>query len=512
MRQPVELLPLQRVSQPIAIDPIEPELTPWERSESSKVRTYIFYGVNATYSVLVSFLIAGLAFNRACDENNQNCNVPLGIFYAVCSFVMNAPMAWLFTAKVIVAGSRVYGDLKAMQFGFPIAALFGTGLAGGTAAAGLKVAKDSVKAFPFLASSKVATYFFTALSTFNTLSTRLIGAAYLMYMVGQSVYGLIQPYWRPEQTHYYDFLRDLETYGKDLDLELDIAGEDQVQRLASYANHFYAGLKQKGLRPGRSPLHLLKRVATILVSLAIVMAFTINLQPLWIKLTVNGAKTFSEDWANSPFGVLFAALSNELFYINSSYHYLPALIAGFYQAKEAWVARSEEASIQKKALAGLGVAVGLAAWGVAAYFSGEAYGNEARAAMTGGFGEMADKLWFDWPLVGDYTRLFLKHYDTFATISAGLIVNGKAFLDWFMANVPVAQPPKNSEEGVYDHKQATEDLKQQIEKNGFEALQQSGLGDIVSSFRRNPHSLWEACKSCRGQQMQSDENTHLLSV
>lgn len=77
----------------------------WKDKAAANINSTFAYvtgmALNSIYTISVSVLFASFACRRAQG------NASLGAFYAICSFIMNASMAWFFSEKAITSVKRL---------------------------------------------------------------------------------------------------------------------------------------------------------------------------------------------------------------------------------------------------------------------------------------------------------------------------------------------------------------------------------------------------------------------
>lgn len=506
---------------PLDFDSLDGETRPtrWQKisnyyNESPKLQ-YGVKGLNLlAYAIPVSVLFAMFAYRRATIPGTTPPQIDgsLGVWYATCSFVMNIPMAYLFAGKAVTAFARLK---QKGNYAYKIAFGIGFLLALGTSVAGIAIARESVGKQSL---NSFVEWYLTSAFVFNTFTTRLVGSAYLLSDLYEWAHSKYLRGKKKENQAYFEFRDDVDRYGKQVGFELTAEGETKQRLLESYARKFYSKLKDKGLHPGTPWYHEALNYTVIACSAVIMATLILNMMPLWIKLTVNGALVLDKDISQTSglasAVILFSSLSNELFYAKSAWYFIPTLRSAGGSITTGLKEKLESKHVAIKLAAVSATLVGIGAWATTAYFSGGGFGEDALTAMSEGFGTMANRLWFSW-FAGDYTNLFLPGYDTVAAVASGTIVNGLSFVNfamndglafcsWFMTSVwpraaccsstPEAQ---TSEAETFGHKEALAALDECISKNDFESLSGIHNGIEIKRLAGGPHrSVLSFFSSC----------------
>jgi hypothetical protein len=444
-----------------------------------RIKSYLFSGANFFYTIFVSILFA--AFSKRRAHNNPI----LGWWYAICSFALNAPLAWNFSIKTV----ETYQRVKQGERAFRVAAVVGLSLALLTTAAGFQVATESVGSVGCV--SNFCTVSMTALSVFNTFSTRLVGSVYLLYDIYSSFRRFVRNF-NPGYAALYQFERDLSAHGDKVLVEVDYsASTDEMGLLVKYISTFYSEMAKESLKPVDKTHYMLTKSKIFMPKLFMTAIFIINMMPLWLELTVEGSKQLPGNLDQSKAFVFLAAFSNEAFYLNSGMSFINDLLItvqrGLYRIKEKSVNRNAGSSaVMLSSFAG---AICLLA--VMAYYSGGGYGEDAYNATTivnattnqtktdvNAFGPMTNELWFSW-LAGEWTMVFinLKLYDKTAQV-ASAAVNAGAFLGFCLAVVPFLKQ-KNTDDTIFNAESANKLLSKGLQGYSIDSLNNKGVLDAV---------------------------------
>lgn len=398
------------------------------KSKPARITGKVF---NGAYTFFVSAMFAAFAYRRGGK------NIPLSFFFAASSFAVNAPMAWNFSEVTVDTFTRAF---EKKERAFVSSFLVGLVLAAFTTGAGLKVAREQVDGLEEISFTSWVSNIpgleevLAGMSALNTFMTRFVGSVYILYAAWQFAKSFVRRRQEASAAH-YQFLDDLTLYGHRVNVQLkrdSYLSNDEY--LKAYAQNFYAELAKQGIQPGQTWGYAVKDAAIFIVTTALAVTFILNMTPLWIRLTVKGVDTLSSGLADSPVFVFLAAVSNQLFYFNSNRQFLENVIdvSAFSYA----FAKQKLGGDTKKTMFGALalVSIGFIAWAIFSEASGTGYGEDALEAVQKGFGDMANQLWFSW--MGWYTGPFLSetlYSDVIATTSAGLIVNGGAFLRFLLS-------------------------------------------------------------------------------
>lgn len=453
-----------------------------------------FYSFNLIYSIVISLLFASFAYRRGED------NLTKGVGYAICSFLMNFPMAWVFADRTKDSLLRL---VKKRERAFIACFVFSLFLAVGTTFSGLQVAVEQVNGVKFLNSDvlplKILNIILIGFSAFNTFSTRFVGSTNLLFgiwlLVRDSVLQCL-----PQYKKYYQLLDDVKNHGSEHSIEIH-KDKNNEQLLLRYAQTLYPYMHSKNIRAGSSWGQMAFSAGMLITTVGILSIFIVNMMPLWIRLTVEGSDKISKTLGNSAVFVMYAAASNELFYLNSGARFMSTLW-DFSQRSYGVVNAAakkffkEHLGIKVATVASLVFFLGV--WGAMAYYSGEGYGEDAMLAIKHGFGEIAEKAWFSW--MGWWTNLFMPVYpDAIASTSAGLIINGSAFLNCVMGIV-LGLENWLKDEDQFGQSEAQGVLEDAIKDGKFDELNTAGVGDSVSHYRRgveSSYSLLSCCEKAR---------------
>jgi len=523
------------------------------RLPSAKATKGFFYiSFNIAYAASVSYIFSRFAEGRAKQPEIKD--TWRASWLAPSSFDANFPMSINFSDGFKSLGQQLKEKETVFWVCFVVGLIFALVTTG---AAGLKVAVDSAAELPdFIRNSSWVYGGVVGLSIWNMLTTRAKGSIGLLYDTWH--WTIDQNRSRSvEYSSLYLLLHDIKTYGKKADVRFPILPIDpdasltpaeEARLLASYARLLYPEMKKKGLRPGSSETNQVITAMSVIGSLFILFIIMVNITPLFLMLSEEGAEKFPGILSNLSKRSLFIALatvSHMAFYVKYGWQFLGVVrkfYGSFYEIIQSKYSRCYEImqsngrcdGLKEWIYCGLAVlsmvalvvlSVGFPVlWGMTSYFSGSGYAHEAAKAMDNGFGEMANKLWFSG--MGWYTNGFLGGYDQIAMIASGSIVNGVSMLSFFLNNIfPFFQEPEASvnnnnstvfrlitgiiscfkgsaapvspPQNNYNHYKAAKALANMIRKGQFKALQDAGVDVQVCSHRKGanpyPSSLWSGC-------------------
>ena len=482
----------------------ESQRSKWSSCLDTGYAKGIYYAFTGVYAGFVSILFMGFAIRRATTPFQT-------VRDAAASFSMNAPMAWLFTDLVKDTVKRLYHKREPLLIA---ASLMAFALSAGTTGAGLQIARESVSKFTWLPLPAVIAL--TVLSAFNTFSTRFVGSIFLLHGVMVFARNSVNSH-RDKYAAYHSLLDDLKRYGghdrmKDFNVTVK-PGVSPEELLERYATQFYPEMTQNGLLPGVTWTHSAISAVKLGLMLAVFSVFIVNMQPLWLRLTVEGLSgigiSFFKGMSESAVAVWYAATSNELFYISSGIKFFPSLLAlGAMTWSKTKAVLTEKNSSFKKTLMVVSVLVGYPAWLLAAYYSGAGFAVDAQKAMTDGFGAIADNTYFKLPLLGAWTTLLFPYYDLLVGGAAGVIINGGATLRFIMDSIipliqfiqpklPFFKPDEKPLENTFGHKDAIALLQDAVDNGDYAMLDSLKIKDIISQKQvHSTPSLWQSAKRC----------------
>ena len=478
--------------------------------ERKSVR-YPLMALNGFYTIYVSLLFAAFSYEIAKDKHNENAM--LGGFCALCSFIMNAPMAWLFISKTDNLIERLIKSLRSLfqnekkQWAFCLSGLFAIFLTAMTATALFEVAIESAHAashdisseigFSFFTNSLVFLVMSTICLTVNTVTTRFVSSVDLLYKIYLKLLSAYH-YFKPKYAPYYQLRDVIEQYGPEVNVSFSNNPHlPKTQALKTYEDRFYVIADQKNLFSRIRWKYILKKSLEVKLLLFILFVVIASMIPLWINLSEKGAKKVADYLARSPLFVLLSALSNQLFYINSGLKFPMRLMSAancFYG-----IAQKLSRCRHNKVVAGTGTLFSLLLLGVIAYLSGGGYAHDAKEALDDGFGDIADKYWFKF--FGRWTNLFRGAYEELASAAAGLIVNGGAFLEFCLT----CSLLKSEQQ---EHVKASDALTEYIEAGEFKALQDAR---VTNATKVHNTSFWQRLVGSRKESVQAVSNVELVS-
>lgn len=519
---------------PFDMEPLESPPTWRSRASAffnSKPAVVTLWTLNIAYSTMVSAIFFAFSARRAKNPVTKKYDDIAKVFeYGIPSVLMNWPMAIIFALNAVKAFKRLGKKDTAYRVSF--AAALALSLL--TTAAGFQVAVESAAGLgDFIPVNAGVIGFATSLSLFNTWSTRFVGSVHLIYSLYQGASNLYYNN-KVSSASYYQLREDIARHGH---LVTDFIYNDslsEAENLRYFSMKLYAKMAEKGLRPGTSWTSFAKKAVDFTVTATILSIFIVNMMPLWIKLTVGGAEKFSASMASSYLFVLAASPSNELFYLNSGRTFTTKFEKFCSNAYSNTMKRFENYDFKKVVTVfAFGMAAILSGWAVSAYFSGGGFGEDGLEAMMcggtnttngtavnatvsaisdfvagsnstvtptpvdcvwpEGFGPMAGELWFSW--MGWWTNLFSDSYDKIAAAAAGSVVNGGAFLNFWVSH-PFSFGAWFKEDTSASHHKVLSVLDEQIQDKNFKALEDAGLRDTVEQRRdmADPYT-WRFWKS-----------------
>jgi len=480
----------------------EPEAPPelakaWYQSEPIVKTSKVINGA----ACVLGILYAALAFQEISN------NLTVSISYGVSSFIMNVPLSWFFTIKLIDMSIRVKKK-EPLYIAAYVLALF---LAIGTTAAGIQLAKESAENFEKL--PNFLRVIPSILFLFNRFCTRFTGSLNVLYVIFK--FSIDEYYKRFSKNRiYYELLYDIKHYSQGNGVP-QIRRSSEAINLKVFANAFYENMPNltPSQNPGETSGHLRNKILIKTASLLIISIFIINMQPLWLKLSTEGIQFLNplKSWGKNTVIVWFAALSNELFYLYMAAIFLPSIAFIVKISTPKIKTKLNNANPVKKIAILTTVAFATIIWGLSAYYSGSDYNKDASDAMKNGFGNIADQTWFSW-FAGSWTQLFMPVYDyMIAATSGGLIVNGGSTLMFLMEYVSFFKPVKLKKDySKFDADDATRILEVYIGKHDFPKLEErpgEDIRDTIKSKRNaaQPHrGIWSSLFCCPRREPASD--------
>jgi len=455
-----------------------------------------------TAACVFGLLYAGLAIRQVSE------NLSFSIVYGASSFLMNAPLSWFFTIKLIDATIRLKKKQPLYISAYTVAML----LAIGSTAAGVQLAKesaDSLENFPdWLRMVSIVLF------SFNRFCTRFIGSLNILHAIFR--FAADEYYKRFTKNRiYYQLLYDIKHYSLDNFVTPALQRKSDALNLKVFAREFYQGMPAKGQNPGETEEHYRNKMLVKTATLLIISIFILNMQPLWLKLSVEGIEFIKpiRSWSQNTWAVWFAALSNQFFFLYMASTFLPSIISVTKIAAPKIKTKLNTVGSAGKFGILIGTAFASIIWGVSAYYSGSGYSTDATEAMENGFGNIADETWFSW-FAGSWTQVFMPVYNKMiATTSAGLFVNGSSTLSFLMEYVSFFQPEKPKKDySKIDADDAIRILKDLIAKHNFSRLKRHGedIRDKIKDERdrAEPHpSIWANVFCCPPREIRGEEKS-----
>lgn len=431
--------------------------------------------VNVSACVL-GVLYAALTFQQVSES------LAFNIFYGISSFIMSVPLSWIFTIKLIDTSIR----LRKKETLYITAYFMALILAIGTTAAGFQEAKefsDNIKKLPdWLGTISIILY------SFNRFCTRFVGSLSVLYMIFK--FPIDEYYKRFTKNHiYYQLLYDIKLYSQKNTATHTLRNGDAIN-LKVFARAFYQNMSTltSPQNPGETSAHSRNKLLIKIASFFIISIFIINMQPLWLKLSVEGIQYLKpiQSWGENTSIVWYSALSNEFFYFYMAAIFLPSIASIIKTTAPKIKAKINDANIAKKFAILLGTTLATITWVLSAYYSGNSNKEEVTDAMKNGFGEIADQTWFSW-FAGSWTQLFMPVYSqVIVTTSSGLFVNGTATLNFLMEYVSFFKPDKpHKNYRKFDADDAICILKNLIGNHNFARFEKRPGEDIRDSIQND---------------------------
>jgi len=468
-----------------------------------KFISYFLCALNVIYAVGVSALFGGLAYGRKASS-------PAWTFFnTASSFLINFPMALLFAVKAIDSIKR----LKKKEVFYIASFVSAFVLAFGTTIAGLRLADESFNKISFIKSNTVLRNIAKSLSVFNTGTTRFVGSLWLIYSIlnwfKNFIYNRKSIY-----KSYFNLQKDIERYGNLVNVECNQNLSD-IDFLDAYIKEFYSAVPKKIYEPGNDRKQFLKSVVTLTIS-TVIAYLVINITPLWINLTIKGSDELSNGAFKNVFFVLYAAASNQLFYIDSGRKFVTTILNFCYNThKNVLKKYGEKYDINKvKTVFFAVMALALSTLAGFAFLSGKGFGGEATSLLESWptkFDPITQNTWFSW--LGWLTKPLAGNYDIWAAVVAGGIVNGSAFIRFLEYLGGVANDGAFngsaftrffkcfsvfSEDRSTAHYKAKTLLSSYIGKgelnDGLSGVIQQYRDEALKSKSKNCSSFWSCCK------------------
>lgn len=463
-------------------DPEPPPEPPreWYQSEPIVKTSKI---INAGACVLGIFY-AALALQQVSE------NLAFNIFYAFSSSLMSVPLSWFFTIKLIDASIR----LKKKEPLYIAAYLVALSLAVGSTAAGLQLAEENANNFEKL--PDWLRIISIILFSFNRFCTRFAGSLNVFYAIFK--FSIDEYYKRFTKNRiYYQLLYDIKHYRHEIVVSHPLQNTEALN-IKVFAQAFYGFMPSlsSNRKPGETSAHFRNKLLMKTATLFAILIFIINMQPLWLKLSVEGIEHLKpiKSLAKNTWAVWYAALSNEFFFLYMGSIFLGSLSSIIKIAGPNIKIKLNNAGTPKKFAILFSTALATITWAVSAYYSGSTYDKDATEAMKNGFGDIANQTWFSW-FAGSWTQLFMPVYSQFITRTAsGLIVNGTATLNFLMEYVSFFKPDTPEKDySKIDSDDVVRILKGVIGKHNFSKYENRHGSDIRDDIKRyrdaaEPHS------------------------
>lgn len=390
--------------------------------------------IQAVYGGCIAVVFGMLASERS-DELSWK------LIFAISAALANYPMAVEFSTKFFLHLKSLWKKLPGIMHPnqnkdllFCLSTVIALGLAALTTLSGVALSRRSVGGLLKNEGSTVDD--FATMFAAYTFSTRIMGAHNLIYAdLFNFVQYLKRRYFsQGKLTPYLMLLDDLKKQSG----KITPSREQQDVENTAFIQAFYNELSNQHIQPDR--FGYIDVVKMMLASSFVLLSLT--LIPIWLKLTDEGLRALNWKWtislANNSTFVWFAALSNQLFYLNIMFRILGTALSAFNKMKEEHIKM-------------LCIACTLVSLGTIAWFSGTgmaAVSKKMRDAsfitsnnsthdpiFTGaGYGSVAMNTFFAAPFL---LALFSKSAPYLPKITDFVValVNGRSILNFLMSTL-----------------------------------------------------------------------------